>query len=227
MRQKRNFILLLCIFVMICGLSIYWATEKRSIGSEHIEPGDIVGNGVYGVYLSEEEVFEALAFTHNDLELLSQIHASGDFHAEDYSKHTNDQYGGMYLDKDGNLVICYLNGSEMLSKAEISNEQYSGKLLDDSKNVIADSVIKSVKYSYTDLLEAFEYLNEKAIQYKVIKQFCIDIENNKIMIGVIPGSRIEKLKEELFPLFGEDMFSFSESDQSAVFLNYVPKISPL
>lgn len=134
--KKILVVVLLCIFMMLSGFSAYVVTSNENIESEYN-----MGNG--GGYLSEEEVFEALAFTYNDSKLLSAIDSSKvktpsnfiikEFHAEDYSKYTNNQYGGMYMEENGELVLCYRNGSDMLSKAMNNNEEFSGKLLNSSK----------------------------------------------------------------------------------------------
>lgn len=216
MKNKKIFVLLLCIFMMLSGFSAYAVTSNGNIESEYN-----MGNG--GGYLSEEEVFEALASTYNDSKLLSAIDSSkvktpsnfiiSEFHAEDYSKYTNNQYGGMYMEENGELVLCYINGSDMLSKAMNSNEEFSGKLLNSSNKVIANSVtVKSVKYSYAELLKVHTYLNENANQHKGMGNSAIDIRNNKISIGVYASSEGKKAKRDLTSLFGEDMFSFVEID---------------
>jgi hypothetical protein len=135
MKRINLVALLLCGCVLFSGFSAQAGDVTRSVMNESLteNPG----------YLSEEEVFEALAFTYNDSELLKSINSQKTltpndlsiegFHAEDYSEYTNNQYGGMYLNDNGDLVICYKNSSDALTRMDKLNTENLGRLISPSK----------------------------------------------------------------------------------------------
>jgi len=172
-------------------------------------------------YLTEEQVFEAIAFTYDDFNLLYNIELGRvktprgfiieGFHAEDYNKYTNYQYGGMYMD-DGVLIICYTEESDALNKAIINNEKNSGKLFNPVGEILTNIAIRAVKYSYDDLLKIYEHLNETSFKYKGISGFGIDIKNNRIVIDIYSNCESENIKKEILSAFNEDSVFFNESD---------------
>ncbi|MCL1914715.1 MAG: hypothetical protein FWG10_12780 [Eubacteriaceae bacterium] len=173
--------------------------------------------------MTQEQVFEAIAFTYGDPVLAKAIDAQKTqapngfviegFHAEDYSAYTNDDYAGMYLDGSGQLVICYRRGSKSAEAMRANNEKSSSRLSARSGKTLVDSVaISEVEHSYTELLAAYGYLNKTAAGYKNIKEFWVDEENNKIVVGIFDDGKARQTKEELLSALGESMLSFVKSD---------------
>lgn len=151
-------------------------------------------------YLSEQDVFEALSHTFDDDNLKTLIKQttvfspSGamvkGFDSEDYSDYTNDEYGGMYLDDDGTLVLCFVENTTSLLKANtkansVLQEALSQSLCKADGTVVAERyTIKPVKHSEKDLLIAYDFINDYACKTDVIKSAYVDVINNKIMVGV-------------------------------------------
>jgi len=214
--KKFSFIaILLCVSMMFSGFSTQAATIKDSFGEDSLTSTE--------KYLTEEEVFEALAFTYGDSILAKAIDSQKtqapngfvikEFHAENYSIYTNDDYAGMYLNNNGQLVICYRNDSKSAETMRANNEKASAKLLSDTGEVLVDSVaVSEVKYSYSELSVAYEYLNKTAGEYKIIKEFWIDVENNSVVVGIFEEAKTDQTKKELLSVLSEDMISFVQSD---------------
>lgn len=214
--KKFSFVaILLCLSMLFSGFSTQVAISKDSFDSDNLSSAV--------KYLTEEEVFEALAFTYGDSVLAEAIDAQKtqapngfiikEFHSENYSKYTNDDYAGMYLNDGGQLVICYRSGSKSAKTMQANNRKASAKLLTDTGKVLVDSVaISEVKFSNAELSGAYEHLNRTADKYKIIKEFWIDIENNKVVVGIFEDAKTEQIKKELLSVLGEDMISFVHSD---------------
>lgn len=168
-------------------------------------------------YLTEEEVFEALAYTFDDHDLKAAIASNAQasptgiytksFSSENYSQYTNDQYGGMYIDDDGTLVICYVDGSDTLYSArlnsQISKVRKSSSLIN-AKNepIVNNYTFKAVKYSYDELLSAYDHVNDFAEQTGIIQTASIDLVDNTIEIGIIEPDKLNIIHEGLSAIDG-------------------------
>ncbi len=170
------------------------------------------------VFLSEETVFEALAYTFADQTLKKSIDSqkvlspSGSFidgfDADSYSKYTNDEYGGMYLNDDGVLVLCYVSGSDTLKLSQkISNKQLSSNasktLVNSDNEFVCNYTIKGVKYSEYELLEAYDVVNKLCKDNnEIIKTVDVDVFENRLIIGVPNLSDVSIIKNELSAIDG-------------------------
>ena len=177
-------------------------------------------------YLTEEEVFEALAYTFDDLALktaiASKVQASPtgiytkSFNSENYSQYTNDQYGGMYIDDNGTLVICYVAGSDALHSARLNSQiakiRKSPYLINAENEIIVnDYTFKAVQYSYSELLSAYDQVNEFAEQTGIIQTASINLVDNIIEIGIIEPGKLNIIYESLSAIDG--MYSVTILDQ--------------
>ncbi len=217
MKRKSKFIaLVLCIATVLGGISSAYAIEEqKDTGSKEIR-------NTSG-YLTEGEVFAALAYTFDDVELSNatnnkKVYSPNgvpikNFTAEDYSNFTDNSYGGMYLDKNGNLVLCYTEGSDMLKKVDASAKNSSNQLLNESKEVLSHNVVlKSVEYSYADLLSTYEELSSIVDQYIGFSALWVSNEDNRVVLEILPGPEGEKTKEQLSSMFDQNMLLFLEAD---------------
>ncbi len=178
-------------------------------------------------FLSEEDVFEALAYTFSDQTLNKSINnqkvlsPSGtlidSFDSESYSEYTNDEYGGMYLNDDGVLVLCYAEGSNALKVLRKNSESRllskRSKILVNSKNeAVCNYIIKPVKYSEKELLASYDLINKLAECNNIIKTVDIDIFSNRVVIGVLNSSDISVINDELDMLDGIYAFEILDED---------------
>ncbi len=215
MKNIKKFLSLLLTFLLLTTGAINfnayaYETLKQDKGNTN------------NVFLSEEEVFEALAYTSSNQALKRSINSqkklspSGaiidSFDAESYSKYTNDEYGGMYLNDDGILVLCYVSESNTLkSLQKFSDEQNLLKtyktLFNPNNEFVCNYTIKSVKYSESELLYAYDFVNKLCENgNKTIKTVDIDVFKNRIVIGIQKSSDIKKIVNDLSEIKG--MFSF-------------------
>ena len=117
MKYTKKFLSILLTFLLIAI-----GTTNMNVYAENISTSE--AKNTNDIILSEEDVFEALAYTFGDQVLKKSIKAkkvlspSGalidSFDSESYSNYTNNEYGGMYLNDDGVLVICYVADSNTL-----------------------------------------------------------------------------------------------------------------
>ena len=179
------------------------------------------------MFLTEEDVFEALSYTFNDQELKKSINSqklaspSGalidGFDANSYSEYTNDEYGGMYLNENGVLVLCYVSGSNTLKASQnISNNQLLSKtktaLINSENEVICNYTIKEVQYSEKELLDAYDIINNLAESKDEIKTVDIDVFKNRIIIGVSTASDISLINDNLAVVDGMYAFEILDDD---------------
>lgn len=178
-------------------------------------------------YLTEEDVFAAIAYTFDDNLLKANIKSENKFSpsgaltkgfdAKSYSEYTGNDYGGMYLDENGTLVLCYVNESDTIKatkKAETKNTLRNCTVLKNEKNeIIADSYrIKAVKYSEQELLDAYDLVNKLAEETGIIKSAGIDVFENRVIVGIKNISDIEKIEKNLATIDG--MYAFELNDDS-------------
>lgn len=180
------------------------------------------------VFLTEDDVFEALAYTYNDKALQDKIKSEVEyspsgariksFDSEDYLKHTNNEYAGMYLNDDGILVICYVEDSQVLkSQKAINSKQFNAKRTDalvNEKNevVVNDYMFKTVEYSEMELLSAYELVNEIAERGCGIETASIDVFSNRIVIGINDIEKMESINHNLSDITG--MYAFEILDDN-------------
>ena len=175
-------------------------------------------------YLSEQDVFEALSHTFDDNKLTNQIlrqtvkSPSGatisSFNSEDFSRYTNNEYGGMYLDDDGTLVVCFVDNSDYLKRADkrlLSSRTATNALINSEEKVIVENyVVKSVKYSESELLAAYELVNSYIAETGLVKTADVNPIKNRIILGVTKASDIEAVKKALSTI--ENMLDFEVLD---------------
>lgn len=170
------------------------------------------------IYLSENEVFECLAYTFADEELQAviksetQLSPSGaylkNFNASDYSKYTAGQYGGMYINDNGVLTICYAENFEsknmeyLINSAKLKNNTVVSLKNSDNKTVVEQCTFKAVQYSEADLLSAYEIANKVATKNDNIKSVCIDYYNNRLIIELESMEYFNKLRIDLSSIEG-------------------------
>jgi hypothetical protein len=179
-----------------------------------------------GGYLSEEEVFSAIAATYGDIKLLTRIKSAQSetpsglvlegFHAEDYNVYMDNEYGGMYLNENdrSELVLCYVAGSKSLAMMErMNNSKF--RTLSTLTGKTFSIAIKSVAYSYDDLLEANDRLIEMFSRhgYKGRHTQWVDVRNNRVVVEMDAKETLEKVEKELTPFFEKDMVSFVRTDR--------------
>lgn len=208
--KKYKFISVLLALILV-------AINILGIGAFAKTPTKIQNESKY-VYLSEEEVFEALAYTYQDQELQTAISSEkvvgplGDavdsFDSEAFSKFTNDEYGGMYIDNNGILVICFVDGSDKLTAATSNKNINSLQTLKNvnGETVVENYVFKAVPYSEQDLLDAYDFVNKLAAKEPAIRAVDVDIFGNRIVIGIQESKDIETINEKLETISG--MYAF-------------------
>jgi hypothetical protein len=212
--MKKLFAILLCVTLFMSGIGAYAADNKDNTNSEAFTED-------HG-YLTEEEVFAALAVTYGDSKLMEELEIKQykapngfvieGFHAGDYNEYMNNQYGGMFLNENGGLVLCYVNGTKALSVAEKRVDSISSTLFNAKKETVAETVIvKGVKYSYQNLIDACEKLNTAALKLDGINQIWVDIENNRIVVDVDDNERGYKAESELRSVVDKEMVFFTRT----------------
>lgn len=215
MKRMKPMVILTAVFVSAVSISAtssnIYATEKEAVLAEK----EMVTKEIY---LTEEEVFEALANTFDDQVLQKKIEAETDyspsgakiksFDAEDYSEYTENEYGGMYLDDNGQLVVCYVTNSDTMKAAKSNLAQkarsnYTAALTDaDNETVIDNYTFKEVKYSEKELLDAYEIVNKTAEKNDVIRTVDIDVFQNRIVIGIEDINDLDEIKDDLVDIDG-------------------------
>lgn len=175
-------------------------------------------------YLTEQDVFEALSYTFDDNKLTNRIlkqttkSPSGvtisSFNSEDFSRYTNNEYGGMYLDDDGTLVVCFVDNSDYFKRVnEIlsSSRTATNALVNSEEKVIVENyTVKSVKYSESELLAAYELVNSYIAETGLVKTADVSPIKNRIILGVTEASDIETVKKALSAI--ENMIDFEVLD---------------
>lgn len=222
--MKKFLSILITVLLLVAGTANFGAYAEES--SKQYD------KKVNEEFLLEEDVFEALAYTFCDQTLNKSINnhkvlsPSGtmidSFDSESYSEYTNDEYGGMYLNDDGVLVLCYVAGSNTLKSSQRMSENIlSSKLsktLKNAKNeVVCNYTIKAVKYSEKELITAYDFVNRLAESNDVIKTVDIDVFSNRIVIGVLKASDISQISDELSII--EGMYAFEILDEDFDFKN--------
>jgi len=179
-------------------------------------------------YLSEQEVFEALAHTFSDNDLKSLIKKatvnspSGatvrSFDSEAFSDYSNGEYGGMYLDDEGTLVLCFVEDSVSFRKANAKSletlRSSNSQVLFDSEGeiVVENYIIKAVEYSEQELLDAYELINDYAYKTGIVKSSDVDTFNNRIIVGVESKLDITTVLKDLNSIKSMLVFEFVEKD---------------
>lgn len=210
MKMTKKFLsILMAVLLLFIGTSNFNVYAEESSKQHDKNANEL--------YLLEEDVFEALAYTFSDQTLKKSINAqkvlspSGvlidSFDSESYSKYTNDEYGGMYLNDDGVLVLCYVSESDTLKSTKRNNENTSilelrKELVNSENDVICNYIVKAVKYSEKELQMAYDIVNQLAESNDIIKSVDIDIFANRIVIGVLNSSDISELSDELVIING-------------------------
>ena len=124
-----------------------------------------------------------------------------------------DNFGGMYIDQDGNLVVNIV-GNDKATQTTTSPLEY----LDKSKSLQLDNVIVEnyVEYSYEDL----ENINQTIIDYftangVVNSNFvsnCIDTISNRVIVELkeISADELQKFKNEVVD---SEMIEFKQGER--------------
>lgn len=200
------------------------ATCAIGVNAETVEPAKKVTKEGY---LTEEDVFAAIAYTFDDNSLKANIKSENKFSpsgaltqgfdAKSYSEYTGNDYGGMYLDENGTLVLCYVSESDTIEstkKAATKNTLRNFTALKNENNeIIADSYkIKAVKYSEQELLDAYDLVNKVAEETEIIKSAGIDVFENRVIVGIKNIADIEKIEKDLATIDG--MYAFELNDDS-------------
>ncbi len=205
-----------CKRIMFLSLAVILILSSTYISTFASDSTEKTNTHTKKFYLTEEEVFESLAYTFDDYDLktaiASNVQASPtgiytkSFSSENYSQYTNDQYGGMYIDDDGTLVICYVEGSDTLHSARLNSQISKARksTLVNAKNepIVNNYTFKAVKYSYSELLSAYEHINDFAEQTGIIQTASIDLVDNKIEIGIIEPDKLNIIYEGLSAIDG-------------------------
>lgn len=210
--DRRKIISLLTAFVLIVSM-FGVSADANVIESEMgvIKPSD-------EMVLSQEDVFEAIAYTFGEQGLKEAISAEtalsptgallSRFDSEDYSKYTNNEYGGMYINDYGVLVLCYVEGSDAVKALQETNvgrniQQISTALVNSNNEVVAEKyMFKSVKYSEQELLSAYELANQFAKKNSTVKTVDVDYFKNRIIIGIEAAADIESVNQGLSSIKG-------------------------
>ena len=156
------------------------------------------------VCLYEEEVIEALAYAlddkalQKDIEKQTVLSPTGahmkSFDARAYSDYTNEEYGGMYIDEKGQLVLCYVENSKWLKK--VTSKQ--PVLMKSDKTIVSDNYrVKAVKYSAAELQRAYEQINEEARRGAEIRTVDIDWFENRLVVGVTGNKALSSVSKAL------------------------------
>ncbi len=205
MKYTKKFLSILLTFLLIAI-----GTTNMNVYAENISTSE--AKNTNDIILSEEDVFEALAYTFGDQVLKKSIKAkkvlspSGalidSFDSESYSNYTNNEYGGMYLNDDGVLVLCYVADSNTLKSSQkiskIKSSKLGQTLINPENEAICNYTFKEVQYSEKELLEAYDTINELAIKNNnIIKTVNVDILRNRIIIGLTDASDISLINNEI------------------------------
>ena len=68
--------------------------------------------------------------------------------------------------------------------------------------IVNNYTFKAVKYSYSELLSAYEHINDFAEQTGIIQTASIDLVDNKIEIGIIEPDKLNIIYEGLSAIDG-------------------------
>lgn len=209
------------ILSMIAAITII-AASTMSVNAQSTEPAQ---KSTTDNYLTQEEVFEALAHTFSDTSLKKEIESENkysptgalmqSFDAESYSEYTNNEYGGMYLNDEGTLIICYVDGSNTLkaAKSKLSTRKVSAALTNEDNEIVAEKYsFKPVKYSEKELLDAYDLINNLAVKNGIIKSAGIDVFENRVIVGISEISDIEQVEKDLVSIDG--MYAFELQKKS-------------
>lgn len=225
--MKRKFliplfsILIIAIFTTLALAHLFTpnSTEANNINQNISSSSNII---TY-TSVSEEEVIKALAYTYNDKELIKLINenttalANGkslnNFGSAEYSDYTDEQFGGMYVDKDRNtLYICYTEG-ELYNKIKKLNEDKSKKLNISANEKIGLNIeIKTVSNSYAKLVACRELLSnlilENKDEFSDVRGFGTNIIENKLRITLFETETYKETQEKLISILGKDIIIF-------------------
>lgn len=168
--------------------------------------------------LTEEEVFEALAYTYDDVSLQKEITSLNKeisngrkiyiFDSTAYFEFTDGQYGGLYIDENGNLVICYTDG-EIYNKMTALNARKSNRLsISQNKTISYPVEIKKVAYGYNELKSCCENIASIKSEYSDIGAWGIDNKNNRVYVSLYETATSLETRSALISIFGENILSF-------------------
>lgn len=119
----------------------------------------------------------------------------------------------MYLNENGELIICYVDNSDALEQAK-KKLLKSTVLTNESNEVVAESVtVKNVTYSYDELLNANDKLIGIWDQYKDIYKAGIDVENNNIRVELASSESSDKTEQDLDALFDNGILNIIRTDK--------------
>lgn len=161
--------------------------------------------------LTEEDVFKALAYTYTDNKLMRAIEGQESildgkaFHAADYAEYTNNTYGGMYVDENGTLVLCYLENSDVLKAMSAKAEKIGGLKNVSGNTIVSSMTVKEVENSYQDLLVAKEQMREFVRNYSNIFKVSINTQTNKVRVEITDDGNAEETMNAVFARFSKEI----------------------
>lgn len=213
----------------------------EAYAAEPIQPSKTISNDE--IFLTEDDVFEALAYTYDDKALQNEINDVVDyspsgariksFDAADYSEYTNNEYGGMYLNEDGVLVICYVAEGQVLQSQNAARSQKiktktANSLVNANNDIVASEYIfKSVKYSESELLTAYEFVNEVAGRDFGIETASVDVYSNRIVIGIKDIKYMETINDNFNDIDGMYAFEILDDNNEILDVATINGTSPI
>lgn len=126
------------------------------------------------------------------------------FNAWDLSESEKEDYAGLFMDDNGNLVLQFLKDSISYTNAleKVKNNNY----VLTSKDGLQQQklLIKPAQYSYKELYSTYNIVTEKGYEKKIIKTFSINVKENCIDVGLTDIESKDNVENDLLELVKEN-----------------------
>ncbi len=204
MRINAKFFIMACILFLFPINTIAAESATLPPQSEDLEKRVM--------YLTEEDVLSAMAYTYQDTKLnraMLDANTQEPLDSETYAEKIEPDFGGMFVDENGDLVLCYKEHSSALRKASLNNRENQTTLKNTSGETVAETVkIKTVRYSQTELLDTQNNMVSVMEEFPDIPSFYIDYEANKIHVTAKSQEAVKQYKEHMSSKIDVNMLEF-------------------
>ncbi|MCL1807282.1 MAG: S1 family peptidase [Oscillospiraceae bacterium] len=130
----------------------------------------------------------------------------------EFSEQEQEDYAGVYLDDDGNVVLMFVQNSESLMRSAAKNNEKRNTLKSKDGRLEQPLVIKPAKYSYNDLLAVMGAVSKEMSMDENIRTLSLDVMNNRIEVGIQrekDDKAKTKLRENLYSIANTSLKSKS------------------
>jgi len=148
-------------------------------------PSDLNAAADSQVFAYQEQILAALGykFVDESIDLTDGVNGMSNAQLETIN---SNEYAGLYIDSNQNIVVNFINNSQSLKKATKLGNENNGKLKNNVKNKSQNLKIKGVEHSYNDLNLVMATLTSlMQTDYRdIIITSSADVINNRIDVGI-------------------------------------------